>query len=226
MELHETFEDEEHLYIVTEYIDGGELFDEIQRRISFPEELAGDVLRQILSSILYCHSKKIMHRDLKPENILIDTLKPKKLTVKVIDFGAAHHFFTQEEYHPPAGTAYYMAPEVIMKNYDEMCDVWSCGVILYIMISGRPPFNGATQDEIMIQIRNAFLNLTGEPFDRVSSEVKDLIRRMIRYPPNERITAQEAYSHIWTQTVGRLNCSPNLLKSALNKLKSYKKVII
>ena len=83
-----------------------------------------------------------------------------------------------------------------------------------------------TMKEIMIQIRNAFLNLTVEPFDRVSSEVKDLIRRMIRYPPNERITAQEAYSHIWTQTVGRLNCSPNLLKSALNKLKSYKKVIM
>eukprot|EP00826_Nyctotherus_ovalis_P030296 TRINITY_DN2412_c0_g5_i1.p1 TRINITY_DN2412_c0_g5~~TRINITY_DN2412_c0_g5_i1.p1 ORF type:complete len:239 (+),score=54.86 TRINITY_DN2412_c0_g5_i1:563-1279(+) len=223
MQLYEIFKDKKCSYIVSEYIDGGELFEEIQRRIRFPEELAADTLRQILGSVLYCHSKRIMHRDLKPENILVDTITSKKLTIKVIDFGAATNFFTHKEYQPVAGTAYYMAPEVIMKSYDEMCDVWSCGVILYVMISGKPPFGGGTQEEVMRQVRNALLSFSDECWTKASLQVKDLARRMIRYPPSARITLQEAYSHVWTQ--GKREVNVRVVKGALEKLKSYKKVM-
>lgn len=218
--------DDSHLYIITEYIDGGELFDEIQRRIKFPEELASDVMKQIMRVILYINSKKIMHRDLKPENILIDTLTSKTLTIKIIDFGFAHCFFDNDEYQPRAGTAYYMAPEVIMKNYNETCDIWSCGVILYIMACGKQPFYGATQEEVLREVKNALITFTGDNWVGVSPEVKDLIRRMIRYPPTARATAREAYSHIWMQIPSLVEPNATTLNNVLEKLENFKKVIL
>ncbi len=122
--------------------------------------MSADVLRQMLTSVMYCHGKKIMHRDLKPENVLIDSQSPKKLSIKVIDFGSAHYFFNRGEYQPATGTPYYMAPEVLMNNYSELCDVWSCGVILYIMLCGKPPFNGETQEDIMRAVKKASLNFS------------------------------------------------------------------
>ena len=105
-----------------------------------------------------------MHRDLKPENVLIDALSTKKITIKLIDFGTAQSFFAKGDYQQTTGTPYYIAPEVLMNNYNELCDIWSCGVILYIMLSGHPPFNGANNEDIMRSVKKVQYN-----FDRILS---------------------------------------------------------
>jgi len=133
-------------------VEGGELFEEIQRRGNFSEKTAADVIAQLLSAVAYCHERKIAHRDLKPENILIEKTSSNELSVKVIDFGTAHAF-NASKLKATTGTAYYIAPEVLQKNYNEKCDVWSCGVILYILLSGTPPFNGRTDEEILQAVR-------------------------------------------------------------------------
>lgn len=129
------------------------MFDEIQRRKAFSEELAADIISQLLSAIVYCHERKIVHRDLKPENVLIYTGPGGKTRIKVIDFGTAQTFSSSTKLKSTTGTPYYIAPEVLMKNYNEKCDVWSCGVILYILLSGTPPFNGQTDEDIMRAVK-------------------------------------------------------------------------
>ena len=203
---------------MTEYISGGELFDEIEKCKKLSEETAADTLRQILNAVTYCHNKQIMHRDLKPENILIDSITANKYSVKVIDFGSAHSFFNNEEFQAATGTAYYMAPEVLMNNYNELCDVWSSGVILYIMISGKPPFTGESQEDIMRTIKKASIKFPQDEWNGTSEEVKDLIKKMIKYPPRLRISAHDAYEHMWMKkyTVS----PPPLLKETLEKIKT------
>jgi len=134
-------------------VEGGELFDEIERRRNFTEEDAATVISQLLSAIIYCHEKHIVHRDIKPENVLLERSSSNKIQLKVIDFGTAQIFDSLKRLTTTAGTAYYIAPEVLKKKYDKRCDVWSCGVILYILLSGTPPFNGNTDDEILRAVR-------------------------------------------------------------------------
>lgn len=108
--------------------------------------MAAEIMRQILSAVVYCHENSIVHRDLKPENLLLELKKSfaEGNTVKVIDFGTSIEFTRDEKLNARLGTAYYIAPEVLRGEYDEKCDVWSCGVILYILLCGYPPFNGDT----------------------------------------------------------------------------------
>jgi len=134
-------------------VEGGELFGELQKRGSFSEEVAGELMVQLLSAVVYCHKHKIVHRDLKPENILLEKTSSDKLSLKVIDFGTAQAFSSCVKLRLTIGTAYYIAPEVLQKNYNEKCDVWSCGVILYILLSGTPPFIGRTDEEIIRSVQ-------------------------------------------------------------------------
>ncbi len=134
-------------------MDGGELFDELQRRKYFSEDNAADIMRQLLSAIVYCHERKIVHRDLKPENVLLEKTADDRINIKVIDFGTADAFQPNCKMRQTLGTPYYIAPEVLFKNYTEKCDVWSCGVIMYILLSGYPPFNGKTDEDIMKAVK-------------------------------------------------------------------------
>ena len=109
-------------------------------------------MKQVLSAISYCHDHNIVHRDLKPENILLDEKESDKLTVKVIDFGASQVFDPSEKLTERFGTIYYISPEVLKGDYGEKCDIWSLGVILYILLCGEPPFNGDSDDKIMAKI--------------------------------------------------------------------------
>ena len=111
------------------------------------------IISQLISAIIYCHKKGIVHRDLKPENILIDKTTGGDFQIKVIDFGTALFFNSETKFHSTTGTSYYIAPEVLLGNYDEKCDIWSCGVILYILLSGCPPFNGKNDLEIFEAIK-------------------------------------------------------------------------
>ena len=126
------------------------------------EQDAAYIIRQLLSSITYCHSKGVVHRDLKPENILIDSIgETGKINIKVIDFGAALFFSPKTKISETLGTPYYIAPEVLLGNYNEKCDVWSIGVILYILLSGIAPFNGATDEEIMNAVKRGTYSFKG-----------------------------------------------------------------
>ena len=152
VKIYEYFEDEKRFYIVTDHIEGGELFDEIIDRGKFSEKEAAIVMKQLLSSIAYCHSHNIMHRDLKPENVLLE--KSKEFDqIKVIDFGTALRYKPGQSFKETIGTPYYIAPEVLNHNYGKECDIWSLGVMAYIILSGVPPFNGATDAEIMSAIK-------------------------------------------------------------------------
>jgi calcium-dependent protein kinase len=147
VKMHEFFEDINRFYIITEISKGGELFDEIIRRKQFTENDAAIIMKHIFHCVNYCHTNHIVHRDLKPENIMLEENKDFS-QIKIIDFGFSRHFESDEIIHEKKGTPYYIAPEVINGQYNEKCDIWSCGVILYIILSGNPPFNGKNNKEI------------------------------------------------------------------------------
>jgi calcium-dependent protein kinase len=147
LKLYEVFEDEKRYYLVTELCKGGELFDEIVTKVCFSEKEAAAIIQQILQAVAYCHDLGIVHRDLKPENVLID--KELNNTLKIIDFGTSTIYDKSSgPLKTTHGTSYYIAPEVLNKRYDDRCDVWSIGVILYILLSGKPPFDGDNDEEI------------------------------------------------------------------------------
>jgi len=117
-------------------------------------------MNQLLSAVSYCHANNIVHRDLKPENLLLES-KEDNYNIKVIDFGTSQVYMQNVKMRQKYGTPYYIAPEVLNKCYDEKCDIWSCGVIMYIMLCGYPPFNGKDDDEIMNAVRKGVYNFKG-----------------------------------------------------------------
>ena len=184
--------------IITEYCQEGELFDEIKAQSPFSEAMAAWYLRQILSAASYCHNMNIIHRDLKPENILI--VKRQKNgyhPIKIIDFGTAKVFQKEKAEHVLIGSAYYIAPEVLSRNYTELCDLWSCGVIMYILLTGRPPFNGSNEEEIMKKIKEGNYDLKKYPWGIISEEAKDLLKGLLQVNTKKRLTAKQALEHKW-----------------------------
>lgn len=163
------------------------------------------IVKQLLSAVTYCHARGVVHRDLKPENILIESTSPDgKINIKVIDFGAALFVPPNAKMAERLGTPYYIAPEVLNGSYNEKCDIWSIGVILYILLSGHPPFNGENDEEIMRAVKrgnyhfkSTFPPTEGPTWNNVSDAAKDLIRQMLAYDPEKRITAEQAYKHKW-----------------------------
>ena len=196
--IFEIFEDSKKYYIIMEFLEGGELFDAITSIGSFSEESACLIMKQILSAIFYLHSSNIVHRDLKPENIMLLS-KPQNgnYHIKLIDFGTAKQFKPGKKMCKFIGTSYYIAPEVLKERYDEKCDVWSCGIILYILLCGYPPFNGNTNVEIFHAIQNQNPIFTGEEWEDITTEAKDLIKLMLKKNPNERWSAEQCLKHKW-----------------------------
>ena len=155
-------------------------------------------MKQILSAVNYCHKSKIIHRDLKPENILISQRNKKGFNIiKIIDFGTAILFNKKDK--NLAGSIYYLAPEIISKNrkYTEKCDIWSCGIIMYILLTGKPPFNGDSDEEILKKILQNHLDLEKYPWSVISLKAKDLIKKLLETDTKKRITAEEALNHEW-----------------------------
>ena len=196
--IFEIFEDSKKYYIIMEFLEGGELFDAITSIGSFSEESACQVMKQILSAIYHLHSNCVVHRDLKPENIML-LQKPKNgnYHIKLIDFGTAKTFKPGKKMSKFIGTSYYIAPEVLKERYDEKCDVWSCGIILYILLCGYPPFNGNSNVEIFHAIQNQNPIFTGEEWEDITPEAKDLIKLMLKKNQNERLSADQCLKHKW-----------------------------
>lgn len=195
VKIFEHFEDEKKFYMVMEYSKGGEMFNSIVKGANTNEAMVARTMRQVLSALAYMHAKRIVHRDIKPENILFDELGNEQ-NLKLVDFGEATYLDESGQVTGVCGTSYYIAPEVLDGPYNELCDVWSCGVIMYILLSGKVPFNGENDEEIIARVRTGVYSFEIPEFASVSPEAIDLIRLMIS-PAATRLSAKAALQHPW-----------------------------
>ncbi|CAI5942032.1 unnamed protein product [Closterium sp. NIES-64] len=194
--LRSTFEDAQDVHLVMELCEGGELFDRIKAKGKFSEAEGARVLRTVMGVLQHCHELGVMHRDLKPENILLNS-KESDTELKVIDFGVATFFQRGKPCTDMAGSPYYLAPEVLAEKYGPEADIWSAGVVLYILLCGLPPFWGTTNEAIFEAIKEATLNLVRPPWPNISEDAKDLVRQMLNRNPKKRITIEEILEHPW-----------------------------
>ena len=223
MQVYEVFEDITNVYIVSEYCKGGELFEIISKKGSFSEKEACIIMEQLLSGICYSHKNGIVHRDLKPENILMEDTS-HNLNIKIVDWGCATQMKQKERLHEMDGTSYYIAPEVLEGDYDEKCDIWSCGVILYVLLCGYAPFYGDTDEDIYKQVLKGEYDFPKEEWDNVSEEAKNLVKKMIEKDTKKRISALEALQDEWFKINKQKKSGNKLLaKNVLNNMKKFKK---
>ena len=204
IKLFDVFESQNSLYLIMEECYGGELFDRILKRIEnnlmYTEKEACEIIRQVMGAIEYCHNKGIVHRDLKPENLLYLKEGPEENNpLKIIDFGLSQDLNIKKILSSKVGTAYYVSPEILQGKYSEKCDVWSAGVILYVLLSGEPPFNGPSDIAIYKKIAQMKYDFPEKKWANISDEAKDLIKHMIA-PEFERYTARQVMEHPWMQT--------------------------
>jgi len=198
----EFYQNSKYFFIVTEYLTGGELFDRIMDCEYFNEESCAIIMKQLLSAVNYLHKNGFIHRDLKPENIIFAEWDSKKRVhagsmIKVIDFGTSCVFEKGSKLKKKLGTPYYIAPEVLKKNYDERCDLWSSGVIMYILLCGYPPFNGPNDKVIYQKILEGKYSHPEEDWSGVSKGAKDIIKKMLTYDFTKRSNCQELLQHEW-----------------------------
>ncbi|KAM4810586.1 calcium/calmodulin-dependent protein kinase type II subunit delta isoform 1-T1 [Rhinophrynus dorsalis] len=196
--LHDSISEEGFHYLVFDLVTGGELFEDIVAREYYSEADASHCIQQILESVNHCHLNGIVHRDLKPENLLLAS-KLKGAAVKLADFGLAIEVQgDQQAWFGFAGTPGYLSPEVLRKDpYGKPVDMWACGVILYILLVGYPPFWDEDQHRLYQQIKAGAYDFPSPEWDTVTPEAKDLINKMLTINPAKRITASEALKHPW-----------------------------
>ena len=205
IKLFDVFESQNSLYLIMEECYGGELFDRILKRIEnnlmYTEKEACEIIRQVMGAIEYCHNKGIVHRDLKPENLLYLKEGPEENNpLKIIDFGLSQDLNIKKILSSKVGTAYYVSPEILQGKYSEKCDVWSAGVILYVLLSGEPPFNGPSDGVIYSKIRQLKFTFPEKKWNMISTEAKDLLSRML-VPEAERLSASQVMNHPWFNLV-------------------------
>ena len=196
----ETYENDNLCFLVLEHCSGGEIFARLSRARTFTEAAAAQIMRQLLSAVIFCHNHGIVHRDIKPDNFIYNSPDANS-PIKIIDFGLSARMTESELLHGVYGTPYYIAPEILVGNYNQLIDCWSLGVVLYILLSGVPPFTGANNKELMIRICNASFTFNIPQFKNVSKMAKDLIVKLLTKIPENRYTAQQAFMHPWVQGV-------------------------
>ncbi|CAI9756599.1 unnamed protein product [Fraxinus pennsylvanica] len=189
-------EDRHSVHVLMELCAGGELFDRIIAHGHYSERAASDLCRQIVNVVHHCHFMGVMHRDLKPENFLLAS-KDEKAMLKATDFGLSVFIEEGKVYHDVVGSAYYVAPEVLRRSYGKEIDIWSAGVILYILLSGVPPFWAETEKGIFDAILKEEIDFESLPWPSISNNAKDLVRRMLTKDPKKRITSIQVLEHPW-----------------------------
>ena len=201
VKIYEFFISENHYYIITEYCKEGELFSYIKNKYS--ERQLAVLFYQVFSGLCYLHENKILHRDIKLENIMISEKEKDNSTgeelfwAKIIDFGTAKLFEKNKKEKEVVGSSYYIAPEVLKQNYNEKCDTWSVGVILYMTLVGRAPFDGKDDEEIINKISSVDYNKDEPRLVKHSPEVRDLVSKLLEKDIEKRYSAKEALDHPW-----------------------------
>ncbi|NWR51855.1 DAPK3 kinase, partial [Regulus satrapa] len=222
VQLHDVYENKTDVVLILELVSGGELFDFLAQKESLSEEEATRFIKQILDGVNYLHSKKIAHFDLKPENIMLLDKNIPIPHIKLIDFGLAHKIEDGVEFKNIFGTPEFVAPEIV--NYEPLglaADMWSIGVITYILLSGASPFLGETKQETLANITAVNYDFDEEFFSNTSDLAKDFIQKLLVKDTRKRLTIQEALSHPWITV--RLNKEKDLLKDE-TKVQDNKKV--
>ena len=201
VKLYEVFESDNSLYLIMEECYGGELFDRILHRINtnnmYTEREACLLMKQIIGAIEYCHNNGITHRDLKPENLLyLKEGSEEDNPLKIADFGLSQSINLKKMLTSKVGTSYYVPPEILAGNYTEKCDIWSAGIILYILLSGEPPFNGPNDETIFARIKTYKYEFPEQKWSKISVEAKDLLTKML-IQEDKRLSASQVLQHPW-----------------------------
>ena len=229
VKIYEFYISNAHYYIITEFCKEGELFSYIKNKYS--ERQLAVLFYQVFSGLWYLHDNKIIHRDIKLENIMISKIEKDNRTdedlfwVKIIDFGTAKIFEKNKKEKDVVGSSYYIAPEVLKQNYNEKCDTWSVGVILYMMLVGRAPFDGKDDEEIILKINSADYNSKEPRLLKHSPEVRDLVSKLLQKDIDKRYSAKEALNHPWFVKFGGRNLFSNFkreeIEPYINNLFNY-----
>ncbi|KAL0920559.1 hypothetical protein M5K25_009702 [Dendrobium thyrsiflorum] len=198
VDLKAVYEEVDFVHLVMELCAGGELFHRLEKHGPFLEREAAVIFRHLMEVVLFCHDNGVVHRDLKPENILLAT-KSLSSPIKLADFGLATYIQPGQSLCETVGSPFYIAPEVLAGSYNQAADVWSAGVILYILLSGMPPFWGKTKSRIFDAVRSLELRFPSDPWDGVSEPAKQLVSKMLCRDPLQRLTAKQVLEHSWIQ---------------------------
>ncbi|XP_041665883.1 death-associated protein kinase 2 isoform X2 [Cheilinus undulatus] len=219
--LRDVFESKAEVVMILELVSGGELFDFIAEKENLLESEAIEFLKQILEALRFMHGKNIVHFDLKPENVMLSD-KSAHPIIKLIDFGLAQRLLQGEEFRCTSGTPQYIAPEVINSEpLSAAADMWSIGVITYILLSGLSPFQGYTDQETLRNILSLTYEFNDHVFSTTSSMAKDFIQKLLVKDPRERMTAEESLLHPWIKPVTRSQAAKRN-RSSIN-MKNFKK---
>ena len=229
LKIIEFYQSEHSYYIITDHCSNGELYDQIKYK--YNENQLAVLFYQMFSGIAYLHTNNIVHRDLKLENILISEIEVDKKTndryfwIKIIDFGTAKYFEKNKKEKSVVGSSYYIAPEVLKKSYNEKCDTWSIGVILYMLIVGRAPFDGVDDEEIISNIKKGKYNSSHKKLIESSNEVQDLVKKLLLVDSKKRLSAIDALKHPWFKKFKAKciysNISDKKIKNYLDRLRHY-----
>eukprot|EP00811_Abedinium_folium_P010472 NODE_1968_length_2322_cov_6.963098.p1 GENE.NODE_1968_length_2322_cov_6.963098~~NODE_1968_length_2322_cov_6.963098.p1 ORF type:complete len:510 (+),score=101.16 NODE_1968_length_2322_cov_6.963098:121-1650(+) len=201
--LHETISHALNIYLVMDLCSGGDLFDKLFDLGRICESDGPVLMQQIFCAVAFLHGKHIAHRDLKPDNFMLTDHNDAVPLLKLIDFGFACKYSSENPImHTRVGTSYYVAPQVLQGEYDNGCDVWSCGVILYTLLCSYPPFNAETDEQVLKLVRIGKYSFPDKDWKRISESCKELIRMLMKMNPKERLTAEQALQHAWVVQAG------------------------
>ncbi|GLU23304.1 hypothetical protein SLE2022_393240 [Rubroshorea leprosula] len=220
VEFRGAYEDKQSVHVVMELCAGGELFDRIIAQGHYSERAAAEICRSIVNVVHICHFMGVMHRDLKPENFLLSS-KDSGAMLKATDFGLSVFIEEGKVYHDMVGSAYYVAPEVLRRSYGKEIDIWSAGVILYILLSGVPPFWAETEKGIFNAILKGEIDFQSDPWPKISESAKDLVKKMLTMDPKKRITSAQVLEHPWIREGGEASDKP-IDSAVLSRMKQFR----
>ncbi|RHN64963.1 putative protein kinase CAMK-CDPK family [Medicago truncatula] len=217
------YEDSLSIHLVLEHCAYGELFDTINAHPhGYSERVVASLCRCIVNVVHTCHCMGVMHRDLNPENFLFST-KDKALTLKAVDFRFSVFIEEGKIYNDMVGSGCYVAPEVLLRSYGKEIDIWSAGIILYILLSGGPPFSPGTDKGLLNAVLEGELDLLSEPWPSISDSAKDLVKKMLTPDPKKRITSKQVLEHTWMRDGGEASDKPIDI-SVLSRMKQFRAI--
>jgi calcium-dependent protein kinase len=221
VKAYEAYQDKEYFYVVSELYTGNNLFEQVEKQGKVSEAFAASIIKQLLSAISYIHKQSVIHLSIRPENIQFEK-EGENTQIKIVNFDTAETFRPDSPLKGFIGSPEYAAPEMIDGLYNIAVDIWACGVILYLILSGKVPFSGATKAEIVHSIQKGFLDFEDPVWTEISPEAKDLIRQMLDKDIMHRITVDQALQHPWFKMkLSEKQINQKEMKQVLKKLKEF-----